>query len=54
MRIYQANTVGFPSTCFSVKTGSMTGVELMGFEKDSECEALDRILQEVWEDESWR
>lgn len=44
----------FPSTCFSVKTGAMTGVELMGFDKDSEREALDRILQEVWEDESWR
>ncbi|CAA1278903.1 SOS operon TUM protein [Klebsiella pneumoniae] len=32
----------------------MTGVELMGFDKDSDREALDSILQEVWEDESWR
>lgn len=34
--------------------GAMTGVELMGFDKDSDREALDSILQEVWEDESWR
>ncbi|KMI89035.1 SOS operon TUM protein [Klebsiella pneumoniae] len=32
----------------------MTSVELMGFDKDSDREALDGILQEVWEDESWR
>ncbi len=32
----------------------MTGVELMGFDKDSDREVLDSILQEVWEDESWR
>lgn len=44
----------FPSTRVNVKKGSMTGVELMGFEKDSDREALDAILQEVWEDESWR
>lgn len=44
----------FPSTCVTVKKGSMTGVELMGFNKDSEREALESILQEVWEDESWR
>nr|WP_223803171.1 DinI-like family protein [Kluyvera sp. CRP] len=24
------------------------------FDKDSDREALDSILQEVWEDESWR
>lgn len=44
----------FPSTLVTVKKGSMTGVELMGFNKDSDREALDSILQEVWEDESWR
>lgn len=43
----------FPSTRVNVKKGSMTGVELMGFDKDSDREALDAILQEVWEDESW-
>lgn len=37
-----------------LKRGTMTGVELMGFDKDSDREALDSILQEVWEDESWR
>lgn len=44
----------FPSTSVTVKKASMTGVELMGFDKDSDREALDSILQEVWEDESWR
>lgn len=44
----------FPSTRVTVKKGSMTGVELMGFDKGSDREALDSILQEVWEDESWR
>nr|WP_202406283.1 DinI family protein [Enterobacter hormaechei] len=44
----------FPSTRVTVKKGSMAGVELMGFDKDSDREALDSILQEVWEDESWR
>ena len=44
----------FPSTCVTVKKGSITGVELIGFDKNSEREALDGILQEVWEDESWR
>ncbi|SLV04250.1 putative prophage protein [Klebsiella variicola] len=32
----------------------MTGVELMGFDKYSNRETLDFILQEVWENESWR
>ncbi|WP_410695809.1 DinI-like family protein [Citrobacter freundii] len=44
----------FPSTRVNVKKGSMTGVELMGFDKDSDREELDAILQEVWEDEGWR
>lgn len=44
----------FPSTRVKVRKGLMTGVELMGFDKDSDREALDSILQEVWEDESWR
>lgn len=44
----------FPSARVTVRKGAMTGVELMGFDKDSDREALDSILQEVWEDESWR
>ncbi|AYN27694.1 DinI family protein [Buttiauxella sp. 3AFRM03] len=44
----------FPSTHVVVKKGSTTGIELVGFDKDSDREALDNILQEVWEDESWR
>lgn len=44
----------FPSTRVTIKTGSMTGIELTGVENESDREALDCILQEVWEDESWR
>lgn len=44
----------FPSSCVTVKKGVMTGVELMGVDTESERERLDSILQEVWEDESWR
>lgn len=44
----------FPSTRITVKKGSMTGVELNGFDSESDREALDNILQQVWEDESWR
>ena len=44
----------FPFTCVTVKKGSMTGVVLVGFDEDSDRESLDNILQEVWEDESWR
>ncbi|EPQ5802659.1 DinI family protein [Klebsiella aerogenes] len=29
----------------------MAGVGLKGIDKDSDREALDKILQEVWEDE---
>lgn len=44
----------FPSTRVTVTKGAMTGVELVGFDQKSDREALDGILQEVWEDESWR
>ena len=43
----------FPSTRVTVKKGSITGVELVGFDKEADREALDGILKEVWEDESW-
>lgn len=44
----------FPSTRVTVRVGSVTGVELQGLEKEADREALDAILREVWEDESWR
>lgn len=44
----------FPSTRVSVKKGLKPGVELVGFDQESDRQALDGILQEVWEDESWR
>lgn len=44
----------FPLTHVTIKKGSMTGIELMGIDNESDKETLDSILQEVWEDESWR
>lgn len=44
----------FPSTRVTVKKGSVTGVEIIGFDNKSDREALDGLIQEVWEDESWR
>lgn len=44
----------FPLTHVTIKKGSMNGIELMGIDNESDREALDSILQEVWEDESWR
>lgn len=44
----------FPLTHVTIKKGSMTGIELMGIDNEFDREALDSILQEVWEDESWR
>lgn len=44
----------FPATHVCVKKGAMTGVELVGLEEEADREALDTILQDVWEDESWR
>ena len=44
----------FPSTRVTVTKWAMTGVELVGFDQESDREALDGIFQEVWEDESWR
>ncbi|WP_266097078.1 DinI-like family protein [Raoultella ornithinolytica] len=45
--------------CFPIhagygEKGSVTGVEVIGFDNESDREALDGIIQEVWEDESWR
>lgn len=44
----------FPSTLVTVKKGTMTGVELVGFVQEADREALGAILQDVWEDENWR
>ncbi|HBR4486777.1 TPA: DinI-like family protein, partial [Klebsiella pneumoniae] len=38
----------FPSTRVTVTKGAMTGVELVGFDQESDREALDGIFQEVW------
>jgi len=43
----------FPLSQVTVKKGSMTGVEIVGFPDDSDRERLDGIIKEVWEDESW-
>ncbi len=43
----------FPDSRVTVKKGTMTGVEIVGFPDDSDRERLDGIIKEVWEDESW-
>ena len=54
MRVDPTRTINFPINESDGKKGSMTGVGLVGFDQESDREALDGILQEVWEDESWR
>ncbi|MEV8655921.1 MULTISPECIES: DinI-like family protein [Klebsiella pneumoniae complex] len=54
MRVDPTRTINFPINESDGKKGSMTGVGLVGFDQGSDREALDVILQEVWEDESWR
>ncbi|EOT4483019.1 DinI family protein [Escherichia coli] len=44
----------FPATKVNVKKGSMTSVEAIGFDKEADRETLGSILQEMWEDDSWR
>ncbi|EID8468633.1 TPA: DinI-like family protein [Escherichia coli] len=44
----------FPATKVNVKKGSMTSVEAIGFDKEADRETLGSILQEIWEDDSWR
>jgi len=43
----------FPESRVTVKKGSITGVEIVGFPDDSYRERLDGIIQDVWQDESW-
>nr|WP_257788828.1 DinI family protein [Pantoea alhagi] len=43
----------FPDIKMSIKKRSTTVVEFMGFNKESDRETLNGILQEVWEGGSW-
>ncbi|MEE9648678.1 DinI-like family protein [Enterobacter soli] len=43
----------FPESRVTVKKGSITGVEIVGFPDDSDRERLDGIIKDVCEDESW-
>lgn len=44
----------YPKTQITIKKGSSTGTELQGFEATADREKVNLLLQEVWEDESWR
>ncbi|WP_437887734.1 DinI-like family protein [Phytobacter sp. V91] len=44
----------YPKTQITIKKGSSTGTELLGFETTADWETVGMLLQEVWEDESWR
>lgn len=51
MRIDQEDTVYFYVNMWCRQESTMSGAELMEFDIDSDREALDGILQEIWEDE---
>lgn len=40
----------FPESRASVRKGSMTGVEIVGFPDDSDQERLDGIIKDAWQD----
>lgn len=44
----------YPKTQITIKKGSITATELLGFETMADWEKAGMMLQEVWEDESWR
>lgn len=44
----------FPNTYVRIRKGSANGVELSGLKLDEDKESVMRIVQGVWEDESWQ
>lgn len=44
----------FPNAYVRIRKGSANGVELSGLKLDEDKEIVMRIVQGVWEDESWQ
>ncbi|MDJ6506633.1 DinI-like family protein, partial [Escherichia coli] len=42
-----------PKTVIRIRKGSSNGVELTGLQLDEERKQVMKIMQKVWEDDSW-
>lgn len=45
--------VRYPKTVIRIRKGSSNGVELTGLQLDEERKQVMKIMQKVWEDDSW-
>lgn len=43
----------YPKTVIHIRKGSSNGVELTGLQLDEERKQVMKIMQKVWEDDSW-
>ncbi|EBM5621976.1 DinI family protein [Escherichia coli] len=43
----------YPKTLIRIRKGSSNGVELTGLQLDEERKQVMKIMQKVWEDDSW-
>ncbi len=43
----------YPKTVIRIRKGSANGVELTGLQLDEERKQVMKIMQKVWEDDSW-
>ncbi|EFA4978445.1 DinI family protein [Escherichia coli] len=43
----------YPKTVIRIRKGSSNGVELTGLQLDEERKRVMKIMQKVWEDDSW-
>ncbi|EFK3725557.1 TPA: DinI family protein [Escherichia coli] len=43
----------YPKTVIRIRKGSSNGVELTGLQLDEERKQVMKIMQKVWEDDSW-
>ena len=51
--LYQNLHPLYPKTAIRIRKGSATGVQLSGVKLDEDKERIMKILQQVWEDDSW-
>ncbi|WP_426712777.1 DinI-like family protein [Cronobacter muytjensii] len=43
----------YPKTAIRIRKGGVNGLELSGFRLDEDKKRVMKILQQVWEDDSW-
>ncbi|MCU5773090.1 DinI family protein [Erwiniaceae bacterium BAC15a-03b] len=51
--VHRAVLEVFPATKIRVRRGSANGVEIAGFNLESDRETLSQLLQDVWERDDW-